>query len=120
MICGRSSISYSNLQVYHLSSLSVNMAYYPPHAYDPVPYMPSGGGYGYDTGYPMPVSYAGYNDGYYGSGYYPSHSHRHHGHRHHHHHRHHSYAPRVFYKHRTIGDRFMGMMGMPQAHVYRL
>jgi len=102
-------------------SSPVNMSYYPsPHGYEAMPYM-AGGGYGYDTGYPMPMpapmSYTGgYDNGYYPSrGYYSSR--RHYGHRRHHRH---SYAPRVYYKHRTIGDRFMGMLGMPQSHLYRM
>lgn len=42
--------------------------YGPPASYAP---MQGFGGYGYDTGYPMPGydnSYYGYNDGYYGAG----------------------------------------------------
>jgi len=90
------------------------MTYYS-RGYEPMPYAPVGG-YGYpafDTGYPMPVSVL---PGSYDSGYYPYYSsRRHHGHRHHS--RHH--YPRTYIKHRTVGDRIMGMFGMPQAHLYR-
>jgi hypothetical protein len=26
----------------------------------------------------------------------------------------------VYYKYRTVGDRIMGLLGMPQAHLHRL
>ena len=60
------------------NTTSLNMAYYP-HGYPPVSYVPSGS-YGYDTGYPVPVSapYPVYDDGYYGSSGYYSSGRRHH------------------------------------------
>jgi len=115
------------------------MSYYIPstaghHYLDPMPYNTMGGygppasyapmqgfgGYGYDTGYPMPGydnSYYGYNDGYYGGGsmYGRRRRHSYSGH----HHRHHR-GPRVYYKYRTVGDKIMGLLGMPQAHLHRL
>ncbi|KIM90719.1 hypothetical protein PILCRDRAFT_811179 [Piloderma croceum F 1598] len=116
----------TSVLLHRLSSLRnnqtsfVHMAGYYPHGYEPMPYMPGGmpgsmhGGYGYDTGYPVPVydSYYGGSSPYYSSG------RRHYGHRRHHHHRH--YSPRMYVKHRTMGDRLMGMFGMRQAHLYRL
>jgi len=94
------------------------MSYYPSPYGEPM-YMPHSGyaAYSpYDTGYPVPV---GYDHGYYGgSSYYPR---SYYGHRHHRHHHYPRYAtPRVYYKHRTMGDRFMGLLGMPQAHLHRL
>jgi len=118
--------------------LTTNMSYYVPspgsHYLEPMPYPPLGGGYapsynpmpgyggyGYDTGYPTPgyqSGYYGYDDGYYGGG-------SHHGRRRRHsysgrHHHHHYRGPRVYYKYRTVSDRIMGLLGMPQAHLHRL